>query len=79
MRSGPDIEPLDVDGVRRVLSKQPRRGSVPAAKALLDHRGRFEKDQAADRELERVRVACLPLTDRRRQRAPARVVAILDE
>ena len=59
--------------------KQPRRGSVPAAKALLDHQGRFEKDQAADRELERIRVACFPLKDRRRQRAPARVVAILDE
>lgn len=46
-----NVEPLDVDGVRRLLSEQARRGSVPAAKALLDHQWRFEKDREADDEL----------------------------
>jgi predicted DNA-binding protein len=49
-----DVEPLDVEGVRRLLSEQARRGSVPAAKAILQHQWQFEKDQAADRELERL-------------------------
>jgi hypothetical protein len=48
------VEPLDVEGVRRLLSEQARRGSVPAAKALLDHQWRFEKDRAADRELDQL-------------------------
>ena len=49
-----DVEPLDVDGVRRVLSEQARRGSVPAAKAILEYQRQFEKDQAADRELDQL-------------------------
>ena len=49
-----DVEPLDVAGVCRLLSEQARRGSVPAAKAILEYQRQFEKDQAADRELDRL-------------------------
>ena len=49
-----DVEPLDVDGVRRLLSEQARRGSVPAAKALLEHQWRFEKERQADAELDQL-------------------------
>ena len=45
------VEPLDIEGVRRLLSEQARRGSVPAAKALLEHEWRFEKERQADAEL----------------------------
>jgi hypothetical protein len=51
-----DIARLDAEGVRRLLSEQAQRGSVPAAKALLDHQWRFEKEREADDELERLRV-----------------------
>ena len=49
------VEPLDIEGVRRLLYEQARRGSVPAARALLRHQWQFERDQAADRELGRLK------------------------
>ena len=49
-----DVEPFDVEGVRRLLSEQARRGSVPAAKALLEHQWRFEKERQADAELDQL-------------------------
>jgi hypothetical protein len=49
-----DVEPLDVEGVCRLLSEQARRGSVPAAKALLQHQWQSERDQAADRDLDQL-------------------------
>jgi hypothetical protein len=49
-----DVEPLDVEAVCRLFSEQARRGSVPAAKALLQHQWQSERDQAADRELDQL-------------------------
>jgi predicted DNA-binding protein len=49
-----DVEPVDVEGVRRLLSDQARRGSVPAAKALLEHQWKFEKERQADAELDQL-------------------------
>jgi len=45
---------LDVEGVRRLLSEQARRGSVPAAKALFEHQWKFEKERQADAELDQL-------------------------
>jgi hypothetical protein len=36
------------------LSEQARRGSVPAAKALLEHQWKFEKERQADAELDQL-------------------------
>jgi hypothetical protein len=50
------IEPLDAQGVLGLLSESARRGSVNAAKVLLDHQRQVERERAADEELERLRV-----------------------
>ena len=47
-----NVEALDIAGVRRLLSEQARRGSVPAARALLQHEYLWRRDRAVDQELE---------------------------
>ena len=70
-----DVEPVDVEGVRRLLSDQARRGSVPAAKALLEHQWKFEKERQADAELDQLNALaagrCFVARNMDASRAPA--------